>query len=183
MRQFTKWASREYAFAPRLLVTLFAGILFVLLIPYTLIYYVPQLDSLFSLPSLFYGIANYILGIFLVGVGATYGFWSIISQLNRAGGTPLPMMATQTLLVSGPFKQCRNPMTFGTILLYFGIGILIGSISSMIIVIVFAALLLTYIKLVEERELATRFGQEYLVYKAATPFIIPKIFTQKRLGS
>ena len=89
------------------------------------------------------------------------------------------MMPTQKLLVSGPFKQCRNPMTFGTICLYLGVGIIIGSLSSIAVVLLFGGLLLTYIKLVEERELAARFGQEYLDYKSNTPFIIPGIKLKK----
>jgi protein-S-isoprenylcysteine O-methyltransferase Ste14 len=111
--------------------------------------------------------------------GAIYAFWSIISQIDLARGTPLPMMPTQKLLVSGPFKQCRNPMTFGTIFLYLGIGIIIGSLSSIAVVILFGALLLIYIKLVEERELEARFGQEYMVYKATTPFILPRISSRR----
>jgi protein-S-isoprenylcysteine O-methyltransferase Ste14 len=66
-------------------------------------------------------------------------------------------------------------MTFGTVCLYLGIAITIGSLSSIAVVLLFGALLLTYIKLVEERELEARFGQEYLVYKDGTPFIIPRI--------
>ena len=179
MKNFTKWASREYSFTTRLLAMLPAGVLFVLLIPYALIYPIPKLDALLHLPSLSYGIVNIILGGLLMVVGAFYGQWSIVSQFTRARGTPLPVMATQTLLVSGPFKQCRNPMSFGTFCLYGGIGILVGSISSIATVALFAALLLTYIKLVEERELAARFGQAYLEYKAKTPLIIPRIFPRK----
>jgi protein-S-isoprenylcysteine O-methyltransferase Ste14 len=175
MKRFSQWASHEYTFPQRLVATLFAGVLFAFLIPFTLIQVVPRLDTALGLPSLFFGIVNYILGAILLLTGAVYAFWSIATQLAQARGTPLPMMATQTLLVSGPFRHCRNPMAFGTFLLYLGIGILVGSISSILAVALFAALLLIYIKRVEERELAARFGQAYLEYKAATPFIIPKI--------
>ena len=175
MKRYTQWASREYTFRQRLLGLIPAGILFVFLIPFTLIRVVPRLDELFRLPPLFFGWGNIILGGILILAGAVFAFWSIITQMVQARGTPLPMMATQTLLVSGPFKLCRNPMTFGTIMLYLGIGVLVGSISSIAVVAVFAASLLTYIKRVEERELAARFGQAYLAYKATTPFILPKI--------
>ena len=109
-------------------------------------------------------------------LGFTYALWSIIAQLTRARGTPLPMLATQKLLITGPFKQCRNPMTLGTILLYSGIGILLESISALIVVFLFSTLLIIYLKQVEERELEARFGEEYLAYKKETPFLIPKIF-------
>ena len=50
---------------------------------------------------------------------------------------------------------------------------MIGSYTSLLFVVLFGLILLTYIKLVEEKELALRFGQEYLDYKKDTPFIIP----------
>ncbi len=179
MKQFTKWASREYALIPRLLATLLAGVLFVYLIPSGLINQGPQLDVLLNLPPLSLGLLNIIVGGILLIVGLYFAFWSIGDQLLLARGTPLPVMATQSLLVSGPFKYCRNPMSFGAISLYLGISILAQSISSILIVCLFTALLLTYIKKVEERELEARFGQAYLAYKAATPFIIPWPWSRK----
>lgn len=38
----------------------------------------------------------------------------------------------------------------------------------------FAALLLLYLKRVEEKELAERFGEEYVAYRREVPFLIPK---------
>ncbi len=176
MQIFKKWASREYSISQRLLGLLPAGALFVGLIPYALIWPIPRLDAVLGLPRLSFGVANWIGGGLLILMGAVYAFWSISAQLGRARGTPLPMMATQTLLVDGPFKQCRNPMALGTFLLYAGISVLVGSLSSLGAVALFAAFLLTYIKRIEERELEARFGAAYIAYKAATPFIIPAIF-------
>jgi protein-S-isoprenylcysteine O-methyltransferase Ste14 len=67
-------------------------------------------------------------------------------------------------------------MSFGTILLYLGLSILIVSPGAAAIVIVLSSLLLTYIKRVEERELEARFGQAYRSYKEQTPFLIPRKF-------
>ncbi len=173
MKQFTRWASREYALIPRVLATLLAGALFVYLIPSALINLVPRLDPLLHLLPLSFGILNLIVGGILVIVGLFFGMWSGGSQLFDARGTPLPVMATQNLLVSGPFRYCRNPMSFGTLCLYLGISVLAQSISSILIVCLFVSLLIVYIKKVEERELEARFGQAYLDYKAATSFIIP----------
>lgn len=70
-------------------------------------------------------------------------------------------------------------MSFGTVLLYLGISILIGSFSAMGMVFGFFIALITYIKKIEERELEMRFGEEYLAYKKGTPFIIPRFFPRK----
>lgn len=67
-----------------------------------------------------------------------------------------------------------NPMTLGTAMLYLGIGIWIGSLSFIGLTMLFIGLLLAYVKLIEEKELEERFGQEYVEYKRKTPFLIPK---------
>lgn len=83
------------------------------------------------------------------------------------------MMATQKLLIDGPFKQSRNPMGFGTVSLYLGISVVVGSLSSIIVVSIFLLLLILWIKKVEERELEIRFGKDYVAYKNSTPFMAP----------
>jgi protein-S-isoprenylcysteine O-methyltransferase Ste14 len=48
--------------------------------------------------------------------------------------------------------------------------------GSAIIVLLFAGLLLIYIKRIEEKEMELRFGQDYLAYKQQTPFLIPRFW-------
>jgi protein-S-isoprenylcysteine O-methyltransferase Ste14 len=174
MDLFTKWASRKYPLWVRILVSvLVGGTLFVILIPYFLIVTLPALDLKFGFPPLDPGPWNVILGIIMAVVGFYFALSTVYSQFSRASGTPLPVMATQKLLVDGVYQYCRNPMVFGTLLAYLGIAIAVGSISSILAVLIFGGLLLTYVKKVEELELEARFGQEYLDYKASTPFLIP----------
>jgi protein-S-isoprenylcysteine O-methyltransferase Ste14 len=66
-------------------------------------------------------------------------------------------------------------MTLGTILAYLGLSIAAATTVGIILVVAFAALLLTYLKRMEEKELAERFGEEYLAYRRDVPFIIPRI--------
>ena len=87
----------------------------------------------------------------------------------------MPMMPTQGLLTTGPFRYCRNPMTLGTILAYLGLSIAAATSVGLILVLVLAALLLVYLKRVEEKELAERFGAEYLAYRREVPFIVPRM--------
>ena len=58
--------------------------------------------------------------------------------------------------------------------MYLGVAILFGSMGAAVLVFLGALCLLTYIKLVEEKELMIRFGQDYLEYKKQTPFLIPR---------
>jgi protein-S-isoprenylcysteine O-methyltransferase Ste14 len=84
------------------------------------------------------------------------------------------MMPTQELIISGPFRYCRNPMTLGTILAYLGLSIAAATVVGVALALILGALLITYLKKVEEKELTERFGQQYLDYKQNVPFIVPR---------
>ena len=84
-------------------------------------------------------------------------------------------MPTQELLTDGPFRYCRNPMTLGTILAYLGMALAARTIAGTVLVLSLAASLLAYLRRLEERELADRFGDAYLAYRRATPFIVPRL--------
>ena len=64
-------------------------------------------------------------------------------------------------------------MTLGTVTAYAGIAIAVGSFTALIAVALFAAILISYLKIIEEKELQMRFGDEYIEYKKKTPFMIP----------
>jgi protein-S-isoprenylcysteine O-methyltransferase Ste14 len=173
MNIILSWATKEQPMLTRVIAMIFAGILFIFLIPYALIIAIPKLDALLHLPSYFFGLVNFIVGGIMLLSGLFFAWWSIGMQLFKANGTPLPMIPTQKLLISGPFRYCRNPMTFGTICAYGGVGVAVGSVASLFTVALFGGLLILYLKRIEEHELAVRFGQDYLDYKAKTPFMIP----------
>ncbi len=179
MKYFKYWASRDYPLPVVVFIMLCAGGLFVFLIPWTLIVPLPRLDVRLGLPSFSFGTINIIIGCILIAIGLFFAWGSIGAQIFKARGTPVPLIPTHKLLASGVFRYCRNPMIFGTLCAYTGIAIFAGTISGIICILIFAALLIVYVKLVEERELEMRFGQEYLDYKARTPFIIPRIFNEK----
>ncbi len=62
-------------------------------------------------------------------------------------------------------------MTLGAALwMYLGIGIWMGSSVLVILTVIVFSGLLTFIYFHETRELAARFGEEYLQYKSRTPF-------------
>jgi protein-S-isoprenylcysteine O-methyltransferase Ste14 len=89
---------------------------------------------------------NYVVGGLLTVVGFSLGFWSVITQLDRGRGTPLPVMPTQELLADGPFRYCRNPMTLRSILAYLGIGVAAGTIAGTAHVVSWGVSLIAYLK-------------------------------------
>lgn len=174
MRKYLQWASREYTERARLVALVPLAVLFLLVLPLLLVRVAGRLDRRLRLPRLSARRAGRVAGASLGVAGLALGLWSIASQVTVGSGTPLPMMPTQRLVVEPPFTLCRNPMTLGTVLAGLGIGVWIGSFSAIGIVMALGAALLAYVRLVEEKELEARFGQDYLDYKRSTPFLLPR---------
>ena len=173
MNKFVKWSKQQHSPQKRLLLVAFLSSPFVVLPVLVLSRLAPALDKRLRLPSWRQNGLALLAGILLLIPGWLLAIWTIFVQFTEAQGTPAPMMATQKLLVIGPFALCRNPMALGTILFYVGVGILVGSPLSVGLTFLFTAGLIAYIKIIEEKELAERFGADYTSYRQGTPFLIP----------
>jgi protein-S-isoprenylcysteine O-methyltransferase Ste14 len=167
-------ASHEYSEHQRLVALVCMVPLFLFLIPYFFIWLGARLDQWLHLPPVFPLPFNLILGGLLILPSWSFAIWSIYSQFTIGRGTPVPLMATQKLIVQPPYTYCRNPMALGAIGMYLGVAVLFHSIGAAIVVLLFAGLLLTYIKSAEEKEMEARFGQEYQAYRQRTPFLLPR---------
>ncbi|MBT4594517.1 isoprenylcysteine carboxylmethyltransferase family protein [bacterium] len=112
-----------------------------------------------------------------IPLGLFFLIWTITFQWKIGKAGPSHFISAQKLVISGPYKLCRNPMQLGGILYYLGVGTFFASPT----VGIFCALVnyilgKTYHKLVEEKELEALFGDEYRKYKKETPFLIPKLW-------
>jgi protein-S-isoprenylcysteine O-methyltransferase Ste14 len=154
----------------------FLGLLFMAVLELALIWLFHQV---FGLPSIDPGWLNISLGGLAMLVGGALVVWSVSVQYKLGRGTPAPMVPTQKLVVKGPYAYTRNPMTLGAVLFYLGIGMLFGSLPVIGLVLLIFAALLTYIYQHETRELAQRFGADYLAYKQNTPFLFPRLLKRK----
>ena len=167
-------ARHEYSPKQRFVLLLLLAPIFLFFLPYLFIRLGARLDQWLQLPPILNPPFNLILGWLLILPSWLFGMWSNYSQFNIGRGTPVPLMATQKLIIEPPYTYCRNPMALGAIGMYLGVAILFRSIGAVILVMLFAGSLLTYIKFVEEKEMQSRFGQEYLAYKQQTPFLMPR---------
>jgi protein-S-isoprenylcysteine O-methyltransferase Ste14 len=171
-------AKREYSPKQRFVFLLVLAPVFLILLPFILIKLGARIDQWLHWSPILYEPLNLILGWLLILVGWSFGIWSNYSQFTIGRGTPVPLMATQKLVIQPPYTYCRNPMAFGAILMYLGVAVLFRSMGAVVLVLLGAGLLLTYIKRIEEKEMEIRFGQEYLNYKKQTPFLIPRFWKQ-----
>ncbi len=138
----------------------------------TLFFILPNfvVDEWLNLPRLSFPI----FGGMMIALGIFFLLWTLKAQKEIGKGTPMPLMATQKLVIQAPYSFTRNPLALGLINLYLGISIVLGSVSSLVIILIFSALILAYIKNIEEKELAQRYGVDYVAYKKVTPFLIPR---------
>ena len=170
-----KQAGHEYNPKQRAALLAVAGVMFLVILPWALVRLGGRLDHALGWPALLHPPANAILGGLMILTGWPFALWSIYVQFTLGRGTPVPVMATQKLIVRPPYSYCRNPMALGTIIAYGGVSVVAGSPGAALLVALGVAVLLTYIKAVEEREMVARFGEAYLAYRRRVPFIIPKL--------
>lgn len=179
MSIYFRWAQTEHRPAARIAATVAAGLTVILLLPFFVVKAGRAIDRKLGMPEADAGPLRRAVGALLLAVGSLFGLWSVVTQLTRGRGSPVPALPTQELLAEGPFAAARNPMTFGTILIYLGLVVVAGTLGGAAVVAVLCTLLLLYIKLVEEKELAERFGNAYLRYRSRTPFLIPRFPRRK----
>ena len=122
--------------------------------------------------------SNIFLGMSVMILGLNLGIKST-RQLYHAGlglpwGEAAREVETQRLVVDGIYAYSRNPMVLGYSLLPVGMGLMFRSIG-MMLSLTPVVLLLNYfiVKTREEPRLLERFGDEYISYKANTPFLFP----------
>jgi protein-S-isoprenylcysteine O-methyltransferase Ste14 len=109
-----EWAKREHSPQKRLELILLLSIPFVVLPVLLLGWLAPRVDRRLRLPSWRESRLASVVGTLLLIPGWLLAVWTIVTQFRRAQGTPSPTMATQKLLVDGPFSLCRNPMALIT---------------------------------------------------------------------
>ncbi len=119
--------------------------------------------------------ADSAIGMVCAVLGLAWLVWAVVTFWRIGQGTPVPFAAPQRLVVSGPFRYSRNPIQFGAICFYLGIGSIVMSFAAGVLMFLIGLCLgSAYHKCFEEGELRLRFGSEYEEYRRRTPFIIPK---------
>jgi len=122
---------------------------------------------------------NIFVSMPLIVIGATLALWTVYT-FAKARGSPVPLNPPQKLVTTGLYSRSRNPMLLGWIIMLFGAGILLNSISLIFIFApLFTALNILYLKTIEEKEMEKKFGEEYLKYKQSVPMFIPRLRKQK----
>jgi protein-S-isoprenylcysteine O-methyltransferase Ste14 len=104
-------------------------------------------------------------GLGLVGVGLSA--WGVLTLL-RAHTNILPHKGADRLITHGAFAFRRNPLYMGETLMLLGLAQTTANFWLVLMAPLFAAAVLWFAILPEERHLEARFGRDYLDYKERT---------------
>jgi len=155
------------------------GLLVIVLVP-SIIYIITSLfDNVYRLEIIQNSIIKWIIIIILFVTGLVYGIWSLIIQNTIGEGGPVEIgnieisPKTKNLVVSGPYKNTRNPMLFGAFLIYLAFALFINSITSVVIVCAIFVFMLTVVVKMEEKRLLKDFGNQYEEYRKKVSKFIP----------
>lgn len=133
------------------------GYLLIAMLLILLIHFILPLTRLIPIPWNLVGILPLGFGIW-INLAADKAF-------HRCGTTVKPFGEPNTLITSGVFSISRNPMYLGFVAILIGIALLLGTLSSYLIVIAFAILVDRMFIAVEEKNLEHKFSSMWMKYK------------------
>ena len=152
---------------------------FVLIVPMTVIVYVPRVLTHWELsPPLFPGAR--IAGIALLVAGLPLFVAFNLRFVREGDGTPAPIAPTRHLVVGGPFRYVRNAGYIAVLALVAGQGLVFGSTRVFAYAAALFLLFHGFVVFYEEPTLRHRFGAEYDGYCRRVPRWIPHGRGQRR---
>ena len=117
-------------------------------------------------PPLLGSSAVRVVGVILAAVGVA----SLVDCFARFAiegrGTPAPVAPPETLVVSGLYRQVRNPMYVAVLAIVVGQALLLGSVTLLAYAGALWLLFHGFVVLYEEPNLRRRFGPSYAAYRA-----------------
>ncbi len=123
------------------------------------------LNSLWAMSPMS-GSWRYIVGSLLPIVSALT-MPAVLRRFRRAGTSFDPRKAASVLITDGPYRFSRNPSYVSLTLLYLGVGIILNNGWILLLVVPILLVMDLWVVRKEERHLETKFGEDYLRYKAA----------------
>ena len=108
----------------------------------------------------------FIIGIFLVGIATIGRVWS---SLYISG------YKSKTLLTSGPYSMCRNPLYFFSFIGSLGIGLSTETITITVLLMIGFVIYYPYVMKREYKRLISLHGDKYREYCEKTPVFLPSL--------
>ena len=110
--------------------------------------------------------------------GALVGLVGLVVRAYAAGY----LHKQKVLTMTGPYAYTRNPLYFGSSILTLGAGIAMNSWISGALLLVYFALVYSFVMRREEGELRGKHGADLDAYAAAVPLFFPRLTPKKMAG-
>jgi len=116
-----------------------------------------------------------VLGVPLIGVGGWLCAHASMLLRTQGKGLPISSLPPTHYVTTGPYRRLRHPIYTGFILLAAGLGLLLGSPGTALVVVpAFASLwFATWVRLYEEPLLLQRFGASFRAHRDRTGILLP----------
>lgn len=167
---FLRFTCKEYTPLQRAVAMIPGILIFLVLSPLCIILFSRYLSSFISLhlPRLLELVI--MTGALLISV--TLMTWGLVELWHKGKGSPAPIAPTTSLVTTGPYSWCRNPIELGTNIYFLALGIYFDGFLTGLFSLLFGLILgIAYIKVIEEKEMQLRFGQAYEEYLHSVPFM------------
>ena len=116
-----------------------------------------------------------VAGVSLCLIGALLFASSLRRFATEGKGTLAPWDPPRRLVLHGPYRYVRNPMISGVVFVLFGEALVLLSRPHLTWALTFLAINFIYIPLLEEPQLKSRFGADYVEYCRHVPRLIPRL--------
>ena len=144
----------------------------IMTIVYTVVVSVAFLDFLYFSNTANY---NYVLsgvGLALYVFGLIVRNWSI-RVLGKYWSVHIEIRESHKLIVGGPYKYSRHPAYLAIAAEVVGICLFLNSFKAFFIALLFFMPTIVHRIYLEEQEMASKLGQEYLAYRERVPVFFP----------
>jgi protein-S-isoprenylcysteine O-methyltransferase Ste14 len=109
-------------------------------------------------------------------LGAAVGLLGLIVRAYAAGY----LHKQEVLTVTGPYARTRNPLYFGSSLLALGAAITMNSWIAAALLLLYFALVYSFVMHREERELRAKHGAAFDSYAARVPLFFPSFLVSRQ---
>ena len=159
--------------SPEVLLLWLRTALFTLLIPATVLVWVPGVLVATGVgPRMELGKWR-LAGLLPLAMGIAMILWCFVAFIRRGRGTPAPYDPPRRLVISGLYRFVRNPQYVGVVLIIIGEAL----VTRAAILFVYAAVLAIgyhlFVTLHEEPRLLRLFGEDYARYCQTVPRWMP----------
>lgn len=147
----------------------------ILILPFTVTVIVPWLIYNSQQTFIPYHPVLLVLGIIIGAAGLSLFLYTVFLFKTIGKGTLAPWTPTQRLVITGPYRYCRNPMITGVFGILMGETLILHSLNIAIWAGTFLIINTCYFIFFEEPSMEKRFGEDYRKYKRQVSRWVPRV--------